>query len=80
MNIKNTFVLLFILLAGMIFGSILGKLLGTWIPFLSVSETITWQPRGDFAILKYDFFLQLELNLASLLGIALAIWLYRKLS
>lgn len=80
MNVKNMLILLVLLLAGMIFGSLLGKVLGPWVPFLGISETITWKPSGDFAIIKYDFFLQISLNLASLLGIGLAIWLYRKLS
>ncbi|MBO8172539.1 MAG: DUF4321 domain-containing protein [Bacillaceae bacterium] len=78
MNIKSTLVLLVLLLSGMIFGNLLGKLLGPWIPFLKMSETIVWQPRGDFGIIQYDFWLQIQMNLAGLIGIVLAIWLYKK--
>jgi hypothetical protein len=76
---KDTILLILVLLVGLIFGSIMGKIFGQWVPFLGVGEEITWQPKGDFAIIKYDFFVQVKLNLSSILGLALAYWLYRKI-
>lgn len=75
---KDTILLIIVLMAGLIFGSILGKIFGQWVPFLNVGEQITWQPKGDFAIIKYDLFVQVKLNLSGILGLALAYWLYRK--
>jgi hypothetical protein len=76
---KNTLVLIILLVIGLLFGSIIGELLSPWIPFLSTYKAITWEPKANLDILKYDFFIQVKLNLASVLGLVLAFWIYRKL-
>jgi hypothetical protein len=76
---KNTIVLLIVLVVGLLAGSILGKVLNPWVPFLSETADITWQPKADLDILKYDFFIQVKLNLASVLGLIIAFWVYKKL-
>jgi hypothetical protein len=76
---KDTILLVIVLIVGLIFGSIMGKILGQWVPFLGVGEQITWQPKGDFVIFKYDFLLQVKLNLSGILGLVLAYWLYKKM-
>ncbi|WP_202080231.1 DUF4321 domain-containing protein [Caldalkalibacillus salinus] len=76
---KNTIVLLILLVIGLLFGSIIGELLSPWLPFLGQAQAITWEPKADLDILKYDLFVQVKLNLASVLGLALAIYLFRKL-
>ena len=76
---KNNVVLIIILVVGLLFGSIIGEILSPWIPFLSKSKAITWQPKADFDILKYDFYIQVKLNLASILGLILSFWIYRRL-
>lgn len=76
---KNAIILLVMLVVGLLLGSILGEILSPWIPFLSVSKAITWEPKADLDILKYDFFIQVRLNLASLLGLIAAFWIYRRL-
>ena len=76
---KNTIILIIILCIGLLFGSILGEILRPWLPFLATSKAITWEPKADLDILKYNFFIQVKLNLSSILGLVLAFWLYRKL-
>lgn len=76
---KDTIVMIVVLIVGLIFGSILGKILGQYIPFLGVGEEINWHPKGDFVLIKYDFLVQVKLNLSGIMGLALAYWLYRKM-
>ncbi|WP_025027411.1 DUF4321 domain-containing protein [Caldalkalibacillus mannanilyticus] len=75
---KNTIVLVIILVIGLLFGSILGEILRPWIPFLSTGKAVTWEPKADLDILKYEFFIQVKLNLSSVLGLVFAFWLYRR--
>lgn len=76
---KETLMLLFLLIAGMLCGSILGDILGPWVPFLKTYKVITWSPAADLEILKYDLNFQVKLNLASIGGLALAFWIYRRI-
>ena len=50
-----------------------------WVPFLSKSQQISWEPKADLNILKYDFHVVVKLNLASVIGLITAFWIYRKL-
>lgn len=76
---KNTIVFILLMVIGLLFGSIIGEILSPWVPFLSASKAITWEPKADLDIFKYDFFIQVKLNLASVLGLILSFWIYRKL-
>ncbi|MFY0543455.1 DUF4321 domain-containing protein [Brevibacillus sp. H7] len=77
---KETLTFLFLLIAGLLCGSILGEILGPWVPFLKTSKVITWSPAADLEIVKYDVQFQVKLNLASIGGLALAFWIYRKIN
>ncbi|MFV9510874.1 DUF4321 domain-containing protein [Tepidibacillus sp. LV47] len=79
MKKKSTLTLILLLVIGLIFGSLLGNLLAHTFPILAKSQQITWHPQGDFHILKYDFHIQVKLNLASIFGLAVALWIYRRL-
>ncbi|MGE5705048.1 MAG: DUF4321 domain-containing protein [Clostridia bacterium] len=79
MNGRETFTFVLILIAGMITGSILGDILGEWLPFLKVSKIVTWSPSLDLDILKFKLSLQLNVNLASIAGLALAFWIARRI-
>ncbi len=76
---KETITFIVLLIAGTLFGSILGEILGTYLPFLKTYKTISWSPAADLEVLKYDLKLQVKLNLASIGGLALAFWIYRKI-
>lgn len=78
---KNNLTLAVVLIAGLLLGSILSQLLEgvSQLAFLTKSAQIVWQPSADFDVVKYDIFLQVKLNLLNLIGLAAAIWIYRKL-
>ncbi|MVO99688.1 MULTISPECIES: DUF4321 domain-containing protein [Paenibacillus] len=77
---KNGFTLILFLIIGLIVGIITGQLLAPVkaLSFLTQSTSIVWQPRADLQVISYDINLQIKLNLCSILGLAAAFWLYRK--
>ncbi|OEF98048.1 hypothetical protein BHF71_03235 [Vulcanibacillus modesticaldus] len=79
MRNKQTAILVIFLVVGLLLGSLIGEFFANWLPILNKSQQIVWEPRADFNILKYDFYLQVKLNVASVIGLLIAIWLYRKI-
>jgi len=76
---KDTVLLVVFLIAGLLGGSLLGEILRPWLPFITNSKTIYWTPAADLVILKYDLQIEVKLNIASIAGLALGFWTYRKL-
>ncbi|PYI52221.1 DUF4321 domain-containing protein [Paenibacillus flagellatus] len=78
---KNAFTLVLFLLLGLLAGAIVAQLLEpvSWLGFLTKSAEIKWQPKADLSVVKYDLDILVKLNVISLLGIAAAIWMYRRL-
>lgn len=78
---KNTFTFILLLIIGLVAGTLIGQLLApvTVLSFLTRSVELSWEPKADLLVLKYDLHLQLKLSLISLVGLAAAFWLYRKL-
>lgn len=78
---KNNFMLIVFLFVGLLTGSIAAHLLSSVeaLSFLTKSSQISWEPKADLDIVKYDLSIQVKLNLASLLGLIAAFWLYRKI-
>jgi len=81
MKKKNTLMLLLFLLIGWVAGTIIGKLLEPVqaLHFLTQPVYLTWEPKADLDILKYDISLQVKLNLIGIIGLVCAFWIYRKL-
>jgi len=79
MKLKETSVFIVLLVIGLLFGSLIGDIFANWVPILAKSQQITWHPQADFNILKYDFLVKVKLNLASVIGLAMAFWVYRKI-
>lgn len=79
MKSKSTIILIILLLIGLLIGSIIGELLSDYIPILNKSQQITWEPKGDLVILKYDLSFQVKINLTSVIGLIIAFWVYKKL-
>lgn len=79
--VKSNWTFIIFIFIGLLAGVIIGELLSgvEWLAFLLKSAQISWQPKGDFVVLKYDFDFQVKLNLISILGIVFAIWIYRRL-
>lgn len=79
MKNKSTLILIVLLLIGLLFGSLIGELFSDILPILNKSQQITWEPKGDLVILKYDLYFQVKINLTSVLGLIIAFWIYKKL-
>lgn len=79
MRNKNIAVLIILLVIGLLFGSLIGEIFADWLPFLSKSQQITWEPKADLNILKYDLHLQVKINLASVIGLIIAFWIYKRI-
>jgi hypothetical protein len=47
--------------------------------FLTDTVPIVWSPAADLAVIAFDFTIRLDISLLSILGVVLAIWLYRRL-
>ncbi|OEH84230.1 hypothetical protein BHU72_12565 [Desulfuribacillus stibiiarsenatis] len=77
---QSKLVLVIVLVIGLLLGSIIGDILGKLgVPYISESKEVRWHPAGDFLILIWDVDLAVRVNLASVLGLALAFWIFRKL-
>jgi hypothetical protein len=78
---KNNLTLVVFLIVGLLAGIIAGELLAPvqGLSFLTKSAEISWQPKADLQVIKYDLNLQVKLNLCSILGLAGAFLIYRKL-
>jgi hypothetical protein len=78
---KNNITLVVCLIIGLITGVIVGQLLAPVpsLSFLTNSAQISWEPKADLEVLKYDIHLQVKLNLCSILGLVGAFFIYRKL-
>ncbi|MFC5447263.1 DUF4321 domain-containing protein [Paenibacillus aestuarii] len=78
---KGTVTLIIFLIVGLITGIIIGQLLAPVpaLAFLTKSAQITWEPKADLQVLKYELHFQVRLNLCSILGLVGAFFLYRKL-
>lgn len=83
MRDKNFWVFLILLFSGIIFGGLLGQLTNN-VPYLSwlgygQSFGLTEPFVLDINILKVSFGIMFELNVASIIGILVAIFVYRKI-
>lgn len=78
---KNTFTLILVLLLGLVAGTLIGQLLSSVpaLSFLTRSVELSWQPKADLLVIKYDLNMQIRLNLIGILGLAAGFWMYRKL-
>lgn len=79
---KNIWVLLVFLLAGLVVGGLLGKLASNipWLWWLSYEEEFGLNNPLvlDLSILKLTFGLMIKINVASIIGMILAVFIYKK--
>lgn len=79
---KNIWLLLIFILSGIVIGGVIGELTKNinWLWWLSygldfgIPEPLSL----DLNILKLSFSIMVKINIASIIGIGIAIWLYRK--
>lgn len=77
---KNGWVFLLFIVLGLLAGTLVGRGLQnvSWLSLLTRSMPVSWSPAADLSVISYALTIQLDLSLFSLIGLALAIWLYRK--
>lgn len=77
---QSTAVLIVLLVIGLLVGGIVGDILAKiGVPYIFESTQIRWNPSGDFVILVWDIDVLVRVNLASVLGLVLVFYIYRKL-
>lgn len=77
---KNTILLLVLLLIGLVIGGVIGELLESHIKILAYSERIGFSPvTVDLSIIKFTIGFLMDINLSSIIGIVLAIFVYSKI-
>ena len=79
---KNIWVFLVFLLSGLVIGGLLGKLASgiPWLWWLSYEQSFGLENPlvVDLSVLKLTFGLMVNINVASIIGMILAIFIYRK--
>lgn len=79
---KNIWVLLVFLLAGLVVGGLLGKLASgvPWLWWLSYEQAFGLENPLvlDLNVLKLTFGLMIRINVASIIGMILSVFIYRK--
>lgn len=79
---KNIWILLVFILSGLVLGGLLGELAKSvdWLWWLSYGESfgLSSPVQLDLSVISISFGLMFKINIASIIGMALAIFLYRK--
>ncbi|PZD94114.1 DUF4321 domain-containing protein [Paenibacillus sambharensis] len=78
---KNAWILVLFIIIGLVAGALVSRWL-VGIPVLSfLTETaqLVWSPAADLVVFSFDFTLRLDISLISIIGVIIAVWLYRKL-
>lgn len=80
---KNTWIILLFIFAGLVIGSLLGELAGQidWLTWLSYGKSfgITEPFVLDLNVFTLTFAFSAYINMASIIGLAIAICMYKKL-
>lgn len=79
---KNIWILLVFLLSGLVIGGLLGQLAGKvdWLWWLAYGESfgLSSPIELDLNVITITFGLMFRINIASIIGMAIAIFIYRK--
>lgn len=79
---KNIWILLIFILSGLVVGGLLGELAKTvdWLWWLGFGQEFGLESPIvlNLSVIKITFALMLRINIASIIGMALAIFIYRK--
>ena len=80
---KSIWILILFILSGIVVGGLLGELASnvSFLSWLSYGEEfgLTSQIELDLNVIKVTFALMFKINIASILGIVLAIFVYKKI-
>jgi len=79
---RNFWILLVFLLSGLVIGGLLGEIASKvdWLWWLSYGQSfgISSPIELDLSVIRISFGLMLKINISSIIGMAIAIFLYRK--
>ena len=81
MKEKNCLILLVFVLCGLVIGGLLGQLAAnvSWLSWLNYGKEFGFSPvTMDLGVVKITLGLLFKINIASIIGIAIAIFIYRK--
>ena len=80
---KNFWILLVFLLSGLVIGGLLGEIASkvSWLWWLSYGESfgISSPIELDLHVIRVTFGLMFKINISSIIGMAIAIFIYRKI-
>ena len=80
---KNIWILLIFILSGLVVGGLIGNLASyvDWLWWLSYSQSFGLDNPVvlDLSVLKITFALMFKINIASIIGMVLAIFIYKKI-
>ena len=80
---KNFWILLIFILCGLVIGGLLGELASqvSWLNWMSFGQSFGLEsPLAlDLGVLTITFALMIKINIASIIGMAIAIFIYRKI-
>jgi hypothetical protein len=80
---KNIWILLIFICSGLVIGGLLGEMAGQveWLNWLAYGQKFGLQEPLvlELNIIKVTFGLMLNINIASIIGLAIALFLYRKI-
>lgn len=79
---KSTFVLIIFILCGLVIGGLIGQLTQgvNWLNWLSYGQTfgLTDPVTLDLGVVNLTFGIMFNINISSIIGIIIAIFIYRK--
>jgi hypothetical protein len=78
---KNRWLLVLFVVIGLVAGSLVARWLEQVpaLDFLTETAPIVWSPAADLIVVAFDLTVRLDISLLSILGVVLAIWLYRRM-
>lgn len=80
---KNFWILLIFLLSGLVIGGLLGEIASkvNWLWWLDYGQSfgISSPIELDLSVIRVTFGLMFKINIASIVGMAIAIFIYRKI-
>jgi hypothetical protein len=78
---KNIWIFLLFIVIGLLAGALVSRSLAPvpGLSFLTKTTKIVWSPSADLLVFSYDITIHLYLSLLGILGVIIAIWLYRKM-
>ena len=80
---KNAWIVILFIFAGLVIGGLLGQVASQvdWLSWLAYGQTFGIQDPIilDMNVLSLTFAFSIQINIASIIGLAIAIFLYRKL-